>query len=146
MTRYQLKTVRVVLACGCTLLTRNRPMNPGSNYPCPSGMGHGYSVGWLSYTDTQTGTVSSNRAAGQPDVVLAPAAPREASEAVRFCDVVEGDRLHFGTGWAGKRYTTWRDGTVSEVRASSVMVDCTDGSRAQLDRKTWPSRAVTRYV
>ena len=50
--------VSVKLACGCTLKTRNSPMNVKTTYPCRSGMGHGYSVGWVSWTEGNRGGVN----------------------------------------------------------------------------------------
>lgn len=43
--------VHVRLRCGCVFKTRNRPMNAKTTYPCRSGMGHGYNVGWVSWTE-----------------------------------------------------------------------------------------------
>jgi len=43
--------VRVKLTCGCTFPSRTRPMNAKTTYPCRSGVGHGYNVGWVSWTE-----------------------------------------------------------------------------------------------
>lgn len=43
--------VLVKLKCGCTVKTRNRPLSGRAKYPCPSGMGHGYNVSWVSFDE-----------------------------------------------------------------------------------------------
>jgi hypothetical protein len=47
------RRVTVTLDCGCRVKARCRPMNPKTTYPCPSGVGHGYQVGWVRWTEDQ---------------------------------------------------------------------------------------------
>lgn len=139
--RLPLKPFRVKLTCGCTVVTRNNPMRHNTTYPCPSGMGHGYSVSWTSWEDTVTGLARVN---GEQPVKAVPGV--RPSERVDFVDVSEGDRLHFGTERSDARSTLWRDGTVVAVSRKSVYVDCADGSCARLDGSRWAYRGVTRYT
>lgn len=43
--------VLVTLTCGCKLPCRNRPVRKSTTYPCPSGKGHGYQVGWARWEE-----------------------------------------------------------------------------------------------
>ena len=45
------KDILVALVCGCTLRMFERPRNPNSRFACTSNLGHGYSVGWKSWSD-----------------------------------------------------------------------------------------------
>lgn len=52
--------VEIRLACGCLIRKRVVPGGPGAFYPCIYGLGHGYSVIWASWTDTETGVTRDN--------------------------------------------------------------------------------------
>lgn len=47
--------VLVTLACGCKAKCRAFPMAANAMYTCPSNMGHGYRVRWVSWYDSETG-------------------------------------------------------------------------------------------
>ncbi|GAA1160792.1 hypothetical protein F4556_005205 [Kitasatospora gansuensis] len=50
----------IALTCGCSLLLRNPPISRQVELGCPSGLGHGYRLTWLSWTNTLTGAHSAN--------------------------------------------------------------------------------------
>lgn len=50
----------VVLTCGCSVLLRNPPISRQVQLGCPSGLGHGYQLAWVSWTNSQTGAYSAN--------------------------------------------------------------------------------------
>ncbi len=51
---------RITLACGCTIKTRNSPFGPHVTYHCGSGLRHGYTLSWVTWTDTDTGRASTH--------------------------------------------------------------------------------------
>lgn len=134
---------RITLTCGCAVKSRLSPMRTNETYACTTGLGHGYRLAWTSWTDVKTGRASENH---RPEPAVDRPDPRPC-ERVSFTEVREGDRLHFATQMPHRRSATWRDGVVASVRPDSVTVDCGEGDRsARLDRRTWTSRAVTRYT
>lgn len=44
-------SVSIKLTCGCSVRGKTSPMNPRVTYPCPSGVGHGYRLRWVSWRD-----------------------------------------------------------------------------------------------
>jgi hypothetical protein len=51
MTVRPFKTVKILLACGCTLRRRDAPIHDSQTFLCESGMGHGYKQkAWKSWT------------------------------------------------------------------------------------------------
>ncbi|WP_405019589.1 hypothetical protein OHV05_24635 [Kitasatospora sp. NBC_00070] len=50
--------VRITLTCGCTILARNQPLGSRTTFGCTTGQGHGYSLAWTSYEDTDSGCTS----------------------------------------------------------------------------------------
>lgn len=54
MTRYH-----IMLTCGCAVISKNPPMNPGAKLPCPNSLGHGYNLPWRHYT-APNGTHQTN--------------------------------------------------------------------------------------
>lgn len=136
--------IAVLLACGCTVKRRIHPSNQHSKFPCPSNMGHGYNLAWVSYTDPDMGFgVTVNRAVPEPDVK--PVDPRP-SEPVKFADVVVGDRLRFGTFNTDYKRTDWREGAVTGITPRAVTVQCDGGGRAYLTAKRWSIRGVARFT
>ncbi|MEU6235926.1 hypothetical protein [Kitasatospora sp. NPDC047058] len=52
--------VRITLTCGCIVKARITPIGPNVHYGCTSGLGHGYCLPWVRWTDGIT--VLTNRA------------------------------------------------------------------------------------
>lgn len=57
---YELRSIEIVLVCGCKVRKRVPPGGPGAFYPCIYGLGHGYTVGWKSWTDLTSGFGKTN--------------------------------------------------------------------------------------
>jgi hypothetical protein len=53
---------QVRLTCGCSIRLRNNPLHAGVRFGCPAGLGHGYRLGWTSWTNTATGQTVTNPA------------------------------------------------------------------------------------
>jgi hypothetical protein len=45
------RQIKIILACGCVLKLRSKPMGPTSKFTCRSGRGHSYNQPWTSYMD-----------------------------------------------------------------------------------------------
>lgn len=52
--------VLITLTCGHRVKARNRPMNPGTLYPCPMNVGCGYRLEWVSFLDEESGKMNPN--------------------------------------------------------------------------------------
>lgn len=51
----------VRLTCGCTIKLRMSPPREETKLGCLNGLGHGYSLGWVEWTDTGSGHQIINR-------------------------------------------------------------------------------------
>jgi hypothetical protein len=59
------KDVRVVLVCGCPIRLLDSPKSPYSKFACKSNKGHGYNVGWASWSDINDGIPVINQRSGK---------------------------------------------------------------------------------
>lgn len=50
---------RITLTCGCNIVAVNSPLNEKATYACTFGLGHGYTLPWLSST-APTGFIRIN--------------------------------------------------------------------------------------
>lgn len=135
---------RVTLECGCVIVLRNSPINDHIRYPCPSNMGHGYTLRWSSWTGP--GVIERANASEPSRCSEALRRPAQQAEPVAFEDVKPGDGLSFGTHSSALRRTLWREGVVTGITRKSVSVYCPDGTRARLDRDNWVRRGVGRLT
>lgn len=53
---------QVRLTCGCSIRLRNNPLHSAVRFGCPAGLGHGYRLGWTSWTNAATGQTETNPA------------------------------------------------------------------------------------
>jgi hypothetical protein len=59
------KDVRVVLVCGCRIRLHDAPKSPYSKFACEANKGHGYNVGWVSWSDINSETSVINQRSGK---------------------------------------------------------------------------------
>jgi hypothetical protein len=132
---------RVTLACGCVVLSRDAPINDHIRYPCPSNMGHGYTLPWTSWCLGDVDRINPSEPSSRSESTRRPLF---GAEPVDFEDVKPGDHLSFGAYSAALRRYVWREGVVTGIARNSVSVDCPDGTRARLNRDRWSIRGVSR--
>jgi hypothetical protein len=61
--RYLCRDIRVILTCGCRILIHDQPRHRNSKFACKSNLGHGYTLGWVSWNDTADDIVIHNKEA-----------------------------------------------------------------------------------
>ncbi|MGA5820888.1 hypothetical protein ACPC54_23845 [Kitasatospora sp. NPDC094028] len=58
---------RITLACGCTIRGRTPPLGRRVRYGCNTGLRHGHSLAWTSWTNTTTGDTGTNTITEETD-------------------------------------------------------------------------------
>lgn len=55
-----MRRIRIRLTCGCVFKNYDAPFSPNAKYGCPNNMGHGYMLGWTSWSLEGQGLASVN--------------------------------------------------------------------------------------